>query len=188
MKPTVLCALLIGAVAMRPIEARKQPEFDLLIKGGHVIDPKNNINGVMDVAVKDKKIHAVAARINEPAKQVIDATGLYVSPGLIDIHGHYFFGTEPDAYLANSFTAVPPDAFTFRSGVTTSVDAGCPGWKNFSIYKKQTIDHSKTKIGYEIPVNRYFYVYQPPRDLEAIEKDIDKLEKAILAQLKKVVS
>ena len=47
------------------------------------------------------------------AGQVVDAKGMYVTPGLIDIHGHVFFGTEPDHYLSNGLTAVPPDGFTF---------------------------------------------------------------------------
>ena len=67
-------------------------------------------------------------------------------PGLIDIHAHNFFGTEEDAYLSNSYTAVPPDGFSFRSGVTTIVDAGGAGWRNFKVFKKQTIDHSKTRV------------------------------------------
>jgi dihydroorotase len=69
-----------------------------------------------------------------------------VAPGLLDIHGHNFFGTEEDAYLSNSFSALPPDGFTFRSGVTTIVDVGGAGWKNFRQFKEQTIDHSKTRV------------------------------------------
>jgi dihydroorotase len=122
-------------------------QVDMLLKGGHVIDPKNNINEIMDVAIDDGKIHQVAKNISpEGIFQVVDATGLYVVPGLIDIHAHNFFGTEPDAYLSNSFSSLPPDGFTFRSGVTTIVDVGGPGWKNFKTFKKQTIDHSKTRV------------------------------------------
>lgn len=122
-------------------------EIDLLIKGGHLIDPKNNINEVMDIAIEDGKVYQVAKTISaEKAFKVIDASGLYVVPGLIDIHGHHFFGTEEDAYLSNSFTALPPDGFTFRSGVTTIVDAGGAGWRDFKTFKRQTIDHSKTRV------------------------------------------
>ena len=121
--------------------------FDLLIKGGHLIDAKNNIDGTMDVAIKDGKIAMVAANINPGnAKNVVDATGMYVCPGLIDIHSHNFHGTEPDAYLSNSDTALPPDGFSFRSGVTTIVDVGGAGWRNFTTFKKQTIDRSKTRV------------------------------------------
>lgn len=122
-------------------------QYDMVIANGHVIDAKNNIDRIMDVAIADGKIVAVAKKIDaSKAKQVIDATGLYVSPGLIDIHSHNFFGTEPDSYLSNSFTALPPDGFTFRVGVTTVVDVGGAGWRNFNTFKNQTIAHSKTRV------------------------------------------
>ena len=122
-------------------------QVDLLIKGGHVIDPKNNIDGSMDVAIHNGKIHQVGKNLSSGNYfQTIDASGKYVVPGLIDIHSHNFFGTEPDAYLSNSFTALPPDGFSFRSGVTTIVDVGGAGWKNFKTFKKQAIDHSKTRV------------------------------------------
>lgn len=119
---------------------------DLLIKNGHVIDPKNNIDAVMDIAILDNKIVEVAKKISKEAKKTVDATGLYVTPGLVDLHGHHFFGTKPNAYLSNSFTALPPDGFTFRAGVTTAVDAGGAGWRNFDIFKRNVIDHSKTRM------------------------------------------
>lgn len=122
-------------------------EYDILIKNGHLIDVKNGHDEVMDIAIKADKIAKVARAIAVGnAKLVIDAEGLYVSPGLIDIHGHHFFGTLPMSYLSNSFTALPPDGFTFRSGVTTVVDAGGSGWRNFQTFKKQTIDRSKTRV------------------------------------------
>ena len=120
--------------------------IDLLIRNGHVIDPKNNIDGVMDVAIQGNKIAQVARNINQAATKTIDATGLYVTPGLIDLHGHHFWGTQPNAYLSNSFTALPPDGFTLRAGVTTSVDAGGAGWRNFDLYKSNVIDRSRTRM------------------------------------------
>ena len=62
------------------------------------------------------------------------------------MHTHNFYGTVHNRYLANSFIAVPPDGFTFRSGVTTVVDAGSPGWRNFELYKSQIIETSKTRV------------------------------------------
>ena len=100
--------------------------YDILIKNGHVIDVKN-------ISIKS-------------ALKIIDANGLYVSPGLIDIHSHNFHGTEPNNYLSNSFAALPPDGFSFRSGVTTIVDVGGAGWKNFKTFKEQIIDRSKTRV------------------------------------------
>ena len=114
--------------------------YDMLIKGGHIIDPVNNIDQVMDLAIKGNKIAAIEKEISaNQAKKVVDASGLIVSPGLIDMHTHNFYGTVHNRYLANSFSAVPPDGFTFRSGVTTVVDAGSPGWRNFELYKLSLI-------------------------------------------------
>ncbi|HRI22458.1 MAG TPA: amidohydrolase family protein, partial [Panacibacter sp.] len=120
--------------------------YDIVIKGGHVIDPKNNIDAVMDVAINDGKVAQVANNIDaKQALQVVDAKGLYVMPGLIDMHAHVFFGTEPDHYLSNGLVAVVPDGFTFRVGVTTVCDAGGAGWKSFATFKKNIIDNSQTR-------------------------------------------
>jgi dihydroorotase len=142
---TLLRFLLTASIGISSAFVSAQP-IDLLIRNGHVIDPKNNIDAVMDVAIIGGKISEVAARINKEAKAVIDATNLYVVPGIIDIHGHHFFGTQPNAYLSNSFTALPPDGFTFRSGVTAVADAGGAGWRDFETFKSQTIERSKTKV------------------------------------------
>lgn len=121
--------------------------YDIVIKGGHVIDPKNNVDAVMDVAIKDGKIAQLAASIDgKQTAQVVNAKGLYVTPGLIDLHAHVFFGTEPDHYLSNGLVAVVPDGFTFRVGVTTVVDAGGAGWKSFPTFKKNIIDNSQTRV------------------------------------------
>jgi dihydroorotase len=122
------------------------PDFDILIKGGRLMDPRNNIDAVMDVAVKDGKIARVNKKIEGTAKQTVDATGLIVSPGLIDIHGHVFHGTQDDHYLSDGFTALPPDGFTLRVGVTTIVDCGGAGWRNFNTFKKNVIDKSTTRV------------------------------------------
>ncbi|WP_353717304.1 amidohydrolase/deacetylase family metallohydrolase [Dyadobacter sp. 676] len=135
----LLVPLLAGASFGQPI--------DLLIKGGHVIDPGNRIDAIMDVAVTAGKITQVAAGIPvSDAKKVVDAKGLYVAPGFIDMHVHVFNGTSPDAYIANGHTSVAPDGFTFRAGVTTVVDAGSSGWRNFKLFKAQTIDRSQTRV------------------------------------------
>lgn len=121
--------------------------YSILIKEGHVIDPKNNIDAVMDIAISGGKITLVAKNIDEKqAVQVVNARGLYVVPGLIDIHCHNFLGTLPDHYLSDGLSAVMPDGFTFRSGVTTVVDAGGAGWKSFPIFKKNIIDNSQTRV------------------------------------------
>ena len=122
-------------------------DYDMLIQNGHLIDAKNGINEVMDIAIKDGKIAAVSSNLNsKQSKKTIDAKGLVISPGLIDIHGHHFHVTEPSSYLSNSFTALPPDGFTFESGITTVVDVGGAGWRNFNQFKEQTIANSKTRV------------------------------------------
>src|SRR6478736_8436617 len=122
-------------------------QIDILLKGGHVIDPKNKIDEQMDVAITNGKIFQVAKNIpRHQAKKLIDVTGLYVTPGIIDMHVHAFNGTDVDAYIANGLTSLPPDGFTFRAGVTTVVDAGSSGWRNFRLFKKQTIDKSQTRV------------------------------------------
>jgi dihydroorotase len=119
--------------------------YDLVLQHGHVIDPKNDIDAVRDVAVKDGKIAEVADRIDaSAAKKTVDASGEYVTPGLIDLHSHLFPGPE-DAYK-NGWAGVAPDGFTFRSGVTTAVDTGSSGARSFDLFKKNVIDKSKTRV------------------------------------------
>ena len=121
--------------------------YSIVIKGGLVIDPKNGINEVMDIAIQDGKIASVAKNINATgAAQVINAKGLIVAPGLIDIHGHVFAGTQSDRYLSDGNGALMPDGYTFRVGVTTIVDCGGAGWKNFPVFKKNVIDVSQTRV------------------------------------------
>lgn len=129
-----------------PISLSAQ-NYQTVIKGGHVIDPKNNIDELMDVAIQDGRIAKIAKNIDATgASQIVDAKGLLVVPGLIDIHGHVFYGTRPNSYLSDGLVAVDPDSFTFRVGVTTIVDCGGPGWKNFHVFKENIIDHSKTRV------------------------------------------
>lgn len=121
-------------------------EYDLLLRNGHVIDPKNKIDKVIDIAVKDGKIAKLAVNIAPTAaKKIIDATGLFVCPGLIDIHTHVFTGPEAGQF-ANGSYSVSADDFTFKSGVTTVVDAGTSGWRNFSLFRDQVINTSQTRI------------------------------------------
>lgn len=121
--------------------------YAIIIKGGHVIDPKNNVDGVMDIAINEGKIVQVAGSIDaKSGRQVVDARGMYVTPGLIDMHQHAFAGTEPDRYLSNGPEALAPDGFTFRAGITTIVDCGGAGWKSFPAFKKNIIDRSKTRV------------------------------------------
>ena len=133
----LLCLAVSAAVA--------QPHFDLLLKGGHVIDAKNRIDGVMDVAVEGGKIARVAAKIDPAeAKKVVDVAGLYVTPGLIDIHVHVYKRTNPPARAQDE--SVNPDAFSFRAGVTTMVDAGSSGWKDFPDFRDHLLTKARTRV------------------------------------------
>ncbi len=139
----IALALAAGANAFAQ---QAEPAYDLLLRGGHVLDDKNHIDGVMDVAIKDGKIARVAAHIPPTsALKTVEVKGLYVTPGLIDIHVHVYAGTgERNSYAGD--LSVPPDGFTFRVGVTTVVDAGCSGWRNFEDFKDRIIDRSKTRV------------------------------------------
>jgi dihydroorotase len=112
--------------------------YDLLLKGGYVIDPANSINELMDVAIRGDHIAAVAKSIPvEESQKVVDVSGRYVTPGLIDIHVHILPVFEG---------SVTSDLIALRSGVTTVVDAGSSGCKNFEEAKTSIIDKSKTRV------------------------------------------
>jgi dihydroorotase len=135
------------SICLISIAVNAQSKYRILIKGGHVIDAKNNINEAMDVAIQDGKIVRVAKNIDTAlAVQIVEATGMYVTPGLIDLHAHVFYGFDPDSYLSGGTVAVLPDQSTLRAGVTTVVDAGGAGWKSFPTFKKNIIDVSKTRV------------------------------------------
>ncbi|HJZ74515.1 MAG TPA: amidohydrolase/deacetylase family metallohydrolase [Vicinamibacterales bacterium] len=139
-------AAAISLFALGSLHLSAQQKYDLLLKGGHVIDARNNLSAVRDVAIADGKVAAVAATINAAdAFKVVDASGLYVTPGLVDIHVHVYAGTgERGSYAGDN--SLYPDGFTLRSGVTTIVDAGSSGWKSFADFKDRIIDRSRTRV------------------------------------------
>ena len=125
--------------------ATAQPRYDLLLKGGHVIDAKNRIDGVRDVAITGGRIALVAEKIDpSEARKVVNVAGLYVTPGLIDIHVHLYHRTNPPPGATDE--SVNPDAFSFRSGVTTMVDAGSSGWKDFADFRDHIIKRARTRV------------------------------------------
>ena len=129
------------------INTTKAQQYSIVIKGGHLIDPKNKIDAIMDIAISNGTVAKVDKNIDgKLGKQVVNAKGMYVAPGLIDMHAHVFAGTQPDHYLSDGTYALPPDGFTFRIGVTTVVDCGGAGWKSFSTFKKNVIDISSTRV------------------------------------------
>ena len=130
----LLVVVVAGQPTFRSAQAAQAQtqDFDLLIRGAHLIDARNGIDAVMDVAVTGNKIALVASNIAPArARQVADATGLYVTPGLIDIHAHVFWGHDEESQYSDGYSAVQPDSHSFRSGQTTLVDVGGAGWRSW---------------------------------------------------------
>jgi dihydroorotase len=144
----VLCFIFHLSFSNTPYSEAIQTEtkYDLLLRGGHLIDPRNGTNDVRDVAIRSGAIAAVAPRLDPAgAAQTIDVSGLYVTPGLVDIHTHVYAGTgEPNSYAGDN--SVYPDGFTFRAGVTTVVDAGGSGWRNFDDFKSRVVTRARTRV------------------------------------------
>ncbi|NKB65433.1 MAG: amidohydrolase/deacetylase family metallohydrolase [Candidatus Latescibacteria bacterium] len=111
--------------------------YDVLLKNGHIIDPQNSLDGIADLAVKNGKIAAVGADLAGTAERLVDVAGLYITPGLIDIHLHAYGGF--DAWLH-------PDAHNLPHGVTTCVDTGGAGYKDMGHFKETIIDKSITRV------------------------------------------
>ena len=160
-------ALLVFALVISTASAQ-QPKYDLLLKGGHVIDPANGLDAKMDVAVSLGRIAAVQKDIPaSEAGKVVDVSGLYVTPGLIDIHYHIGHGGAPLNWFAQDsgdHEVLSPTAFTLpdprsvlvpygvpadlalQSGVTTIVDAGSAGADTFLQEKEEVIEHAKVRV------------------------------------------
>ena len=119
--------------------------YSLLLKGGHLIDPKNAIDARRDIGIDAGRIAAVDADIPAAeAAEVIDVTGLYIMPGLVDIHTHMFATTGfRNAWAGDN--SILPDGFSFRSGVTTMVDTGAAGWRLFEDFRLRVIDRFHTR-------------------------------------------
>ncbi len=146
MSRTLLIAGLLALSLTTTAGSQAQPKYDLLLRGGHVIDAKNHLSAVRDVAVVAGKVAAIAERIDPAdASKTVDVSGLYVTPGLVDIHTHVYAGTgEKGSYAGDN--SVYPDGFTFRSGVTTIADAGSSGYVNFEDFKQRIIDRANTRV------------------------------------------
>ena len=131
-----LAAVVLAAALAPPISA--QPAYDLVLKGGHVIDTANEIDGVVDIAVKGETIARIAESIDvSGAGKVVDVSGLYVTPGFVDLHAH--------PYLCNSGPLFPDDVW-LTTGTTTLVACGDAGWRNFDDFKAKIIDRSKARV------------------------------------------
>ena len=148
----IITALTLLIASSLITSAQTPPRYDLLLKGGHVIDPANHIDEVRDVAVFQGKIAAVEKNIPaDQAGKVVDVSKLYVTPGLIDIHFHIGHGGAPlnwfapDARVHALPLGIPAD-MALQAGVTTIVDAGTAGAETFLQEKEEVIDRSKVRV------------------------------------------
>jgi hypothetical protein len=145
---SVLQGSLIGALvcyvrgegaSLRAAPPSQSKKYDLLVKGGKVIDPSQDLSASRDIAVLGHKIAKVATDIPEAdAHHVIDVRGSIVTPGLIDVHVHVYDGVAP--------LGIPPDPNCVAKGVTTVLDAGSAGAHTFPGFRKYVIDVAQTRI------------------------------------------
>jgi dihydroorotase len=140
-----LLVFLAAPILAAPILTAQAP-YDLLLKGGHVIDGRNGVSGVRDVAIRAGRIAAVAPDIPPAqATKTVNVSGLYVTPGLIDIHVHVYHGERRNTYGGGDLS-LPPDGFTLRNGVTTVADAGSSGWRTFEDFRTRVVERSRTRV------------------------------------------
>src|SRR5437868_9667033 len=153
----VIFVAILGACFILSITANAQaaPQaapYDLLLKGGHVMDPANRLDQVMDVAVAKGRIAAVEKDIPaDRAGKVVNVSGLFVTPGLIDIHVHIGHGGAPLNWFtpearAHSMPLGIPADIALQSGVTTIVDAGTSGAETFLQEKEEVIDRAEVRV------------------------------------------
>jgi dihydroorotase len=138
-------------------------KYDLLLKGGRVIDPANNVDGLLDVAIVGRHIARVAKDISpQESRRTADVSGLVVAPGLIDLHAH-FYGYE---------AAVLPDAHCLPEGTTTAVDVGGSGHLTFDDFDRTIISHSRTNVFALLNIAGEGMVGLPEQDLEGMSIDL----------------
>ena len=138
-------------------------KYDLLLKGGRVIDPANNVDGVFDVAIAGRYVSAVEKDISPGlARKVADVSGLVVTPGLIDLHAHFY------GYAS----AVLPDAHCLPNGTTTAVDVGGAGHLTFDDFDRTIISNAKTNVFALINIAGEGMVGLPEQDLDGMDVDL----------------
>jgi dihydroorotase len=145
-------------------------QFDLLIKGGHVLDPGQNINGRRDIGIVDGRIAAVAPDLPATeAKRLVQIIGdnRYVTPGLIDIHTHVAYGaTTPGVGMA----CCDPDQIGVRAGVTTVLDCGSVGVANIGVLAAHVMPHAKTRVIPFVNVGSYAHTMPTVADVSTLEE------------------
>jgi dihydroorotase len=114
--------------------------FDVIVRGGRVVDPSQDLDTIADVGIRGQRIAAIGADLVATGVrgEVVDARGLVVTPGWIDLHTHVYWGGAP--------LGIEPDPHCLQRGVTTAVDAGTAGASTFPGFKRYVIDVSATRI------------------------------------------
>jgi dihydroorotase len=174
LQPAILACTIAAALGAQPESAKpSEAPYDLLLKGGRVIDPRNDVDGPRDVAIRGGRIAAIADSIPESAaRSVVDVSGLIVAPGLVDIHVHVsrvdIVGT-----FSERLPDLIPDHVFFDSGVTTVVDAGGTGWRGFPEFRRRVIDRSKTRVLALLNIAGMgminYEVEQNPKDMDPVK-------------------
>src|SRR6476469_4082449 len=115
--------------------------FDVIVRGGRVIDPSQELDTIADVAIRGQRIAAIGVDLVKLGVrgEVVDARGLLVTPGWVDLHTHVYWGVAP--------LGVEADRYCVGRGVTTAVDAGSAGASTFPGFKRYVIDVSATRVG-----------------------------------------
>jgi dihydroorotase len=146
--------------------------YDLLLKGGTVIDPAQDLQQRCDVAFRNGRVAALAPDLPmAAAREVIDVSGNLVTPGLIDVHGHFFYRGWPGA--------VEADVACLPVGVTTAVDAGSTGWGNFPALREYIIRPSQTRL--------YAFVHLCAIGLTSLTVRIGELQNLAFAQVDQAI-
>lgn len=137
--PSLLCGLAAGWEDLLQAQDRPSPRYDLVVKGGRVIDPSQSLSAARDIGVSGTKIARVASDIAESdGRHVLNARGKIVTPGLIDVHTHVYDGVAP--------LGIPADPTCIAKGVTTALDAGSSGAHTFPGLRKYVINVVDTRV------------------------------------------
>jgi dihydroorotase len=133
------CTLYEEAEPLVAEQTGTSPQYDLLVRGGHVIDPSQNLSADVDIAIRQGKIARIAKGIaDNDSRQVLDARKMIVTPGLVDVHVHVDDGVAP--------LGVPADPNCIAKGATTVVDAGSAGAHTFPGFRQYVVRTVETRV------------------------------------------
>ena len=120
--------------------------YELLLRGARLMDPRSGKDGRFDVAIQQGKVARIARRISaDSAERTLSLKDCVIVPGLIDLHTHVFAGSTPNRF-ADGLSSVNPDQYCPMNGITTVVDAGTSGWRNFEQFRRQIMETSRTRV------------------------------------------